>query len=455
MTTRTLRRILATAGVCWLAACGEDQQQPLAPSLSRASVEDSLPLVVRQLAVGRKIGPMPRAPFVRPALVRLGQALAFDKVLSGNRDISCMTCHLPVFATGDGLRLSIGQGAAGLGPNRVHPDGVFIPRNAPSLFNLTALKSLFWDGRVSVDEAGRFHTPAGDQLTERMTRVFEFGPASALALFPVTSREEMRAQSGNELAMIPDADNPAIWRGLMRRLGQIPEYRRMFEAAYPGTRFRDMTFAHASNAIAGFLVDQYSFAQTPWDRFLAGDDDALSRSQLAGAKTFMSIKCSLCHNGPAFSDNKFHNVAVAQFGPGKGNGAGGHDDFGRMNVTGLDADRYTFRTTPLRNVLLTAPYGHDGAMTGLRDFIAHYSESDVKLRTFDATLLGPLLQGTVVPNTEAVIAARDTIILGVVLPDSTVDQLVSFMTALTDPAAINLSRTIPRRVPSGLPIDRQ
>jgi cytochrome c peroxidase len=387
--------------------------------------------------------------------VRLGQALAFDKELSGNRDISCMTCHLPVFATGDALRLSIGQGATGLGPNRVHPQGLFIPRNAPQLFNLTALKSLFWDGRVSVDDAGQFHTPAGDQLTAQMTRVFEFGPASALGLFPVLSREEMRAQSGNELAAIPDEDNQAVWRALMRRLGRIPEYRYMFEAAYPGTRFRDMTFAHASNAIAGFLVNQYSFARTPWDRFLAGDNDALNPSQLAGAKTFMSIKCSLCHNGPAFTDNRFHNVAVAQFGPGKGNGAGGHDDFGRMNVTGADADQYAFRTTPLRNVVLTAPYGHDGAIAGLKDFIAHYSESDVKLRNFDATVLGPLLQGTVVPNMDAVIASRDTIILGVVLPDSIVGQLLSFMTALTDPAAIDLTRTIPRRVPSGLSIDRQ
>jgi cytochrome c peroxidase len=455
MTTRTLRRILATAGACWLAACGQDQPQPLSPSLDRVARSDTLAALVRQLAVGRKIGPMARAPFVRPSLVRLGQALAFDKELSGNRDISCMTCHLPVFATGDALRLSIGQGATGLGPNRVHPQGLFIPRNAPPLFNLTALKSLFWDGRVSVDDAGQFHTPAGDQLTPQMTRVFEFGPASALGLFPVLSREEMRAQSGNELAAIPDEDNQAIWRALMRRLGRIPAYRYMFEAAYPGTRFRDMTFAHASNAIAGFLVDQYSFTRTPWDRFLAGDDDALSPAQLAGAKTFMSIKCSLCHNGPAFSDNKFHNVAVAQFGPGKGNGAGGTDDFGRMNVTGSAADQYTFRTTPLRNVVLTAPYGHDGAIAGLKDFIAHYSESDTKLRTFDASLLGPLLQGTVVANTEAVIAARDTIILGVVLPDSTVGQLLSFMTALTDPSAIDLTRTIPRRVPSGLPIDRQ
>jgi len=445
---------LAAAG---LSACadGTNAPDPASRAASPALItSDTFARAVRQLAAGRGITPMPRRIRVRPALVRLGQALAFDKILSGNHDISCMTCHLPPFATGDARSLSIGQGATGLGPARVHPDGAFIPRNAPPLFNLTAMPALFWDGRVSVDAQGRFHTPAGDQLTPDMTRVFEFGAASALALFPVQSREEMRGQAGNELAAIPDADNRAIWRGLMQRLGQIPEYRRMFEAAYPGTPFRRMTFAHASNAIGGFLVDQFTFTQTPWDRFLAGDDHALSAEQLAGAQVFLTIRCSLCHNGPAFTDNKFHNVAVAQFGPGKGNGADGHDDFGRMNVTGLDEDRYRFRTTALRNVTLTGPYGHDGAIADLRSFIDHYSESDVKLRDFDVGTLEPLLQGTLELNAEDVIARRDTIIQGVVLPPTVVDQLTTFMTALTDPAATNLRRTIPFRVPSGLPVDR-
>ena len=83
----------------------------------------------------------------------------------------------------------------------------------------------------------------------------------------------------------------------MKRLGGIPEYRGMFEAAYPGTKFSDMTFAHASNAIAGFIVDRLTFDDTPWDRFLAGRDDALTPAQLDGAKTFLTLKCSICHNG--------------------------------------------------------------------------------------------------------------------------------------------------------------
>jgi cytochrome c peroxidase len=447
---------LALALAAALSACtdGSNAPDPSARiSPDHAAVSDSLARVVRQLAAGRGITAMPRLPRVRPALSRLGQALAFDKILSGNRDISCMTCHLPPFATGDGRSLSIGQGAVGLGPARVHPDHRFIPRNAPSLFNLTAMPALFWDGRVSMDARGRFHTPAGAQLTRDMSRVLEFGAASALALFPVLSRDEMRGQSGNELAAIPDSDNRAVWSGLMHRLGAIPAYRRMFEAAYPGTPFRRLTFAHAANAIGGFLVDRFSFSNSPWDRFLAGNNHALSAEQLAGAQVFLTIRCSLCHNGPAFTDNKFHDVALAQFGPGEGNGPDGHDDFGRMNVTGQATDRYAFRTTPLRNVVLTAPYGHDGAFPSLREFIDHYSESDVKLRTFDPGTLEPLLQGALEGNIEQVLANRDTIIQGVVLPPTVVDQLTDFMTALTDPAARDLSRTIPAEVPSGLPVD--
>lgn len=448
---------LTVAGLA-LVACDTDQS--LAPSAAAApSAHRGAPLppalvaAVRQLAADRGIGRLERPGPIRPQLVRLGQMLVFDKVLSGNRDIACMTCHLPPFATGDGRSLSIGQGATGLGPQRVHPNGAFIPRNAPSLFNLSALPALFWDGRVSVDEHGAFHTPAGSQLTPEMTAVFEFGPVSALGLFPVLSREEMRGTDGNELAAIPDDAPAAVWQALMARLGRIPEYRRLFEAAYPGTRFSRMSFAYASNAMAAFLVSRLSFTNSPWDHFLGGDDRALSEAQLTGAQTFLSIRCSLCHNGAAFTDNQFHNVALAQFGPGEGDGPDGSDDFGRMRVTGLSSDRYRFRTTPLRNVELTGPYGHDGAFANLREFIAHYSESDVKLRSFDPFTLEALLQPTLLPTAEAILATRDTIINGVVLPDTTVDQLTAFMGALTDPAARHLDRLIPIRVPSGIPVD--
>jgi cytochrome c peroxidase len=445
---------LATAALMlWLTACGDDATSPAPDPTLSASKTNPLADTVRRLTAGRGITPLERPAPVRRELVRLGRALAFDKILSGNRDISCMTCHLPRFATGDTRSLSIGQSATGLGPERVHPQGVFIPRNAPSLFNLHALEPLFWDGRVSQDDAGRFHTPAGDKISPRMTRVFEFGALSALPLFPVLSRSEMRADRGNELAAIPDDQERRVWRALMRRLGRIPQYRLMFEAAYPGTRFEQMTFAHASNAIAGFFTDRFVFNNSPWDRFLAGNDRALNPIQLAGARNFMSARCSICHNGPAFTDNEFHNVALAQFGPGQGDGARGRDDFGRMRVTGHPADRYRFRTTPLRNVELTGPYGHDGAFIGLRDFVDHYSESHLKLQNYDINQLEPALRGTVLPTINQILRTRDSLLEGVVFTAQQVDEVTEFMKALTDPAARHLDRLTPRLVPSGLPVD--
>jgi len=440
-----------------LAGCSNTPTgMPAAPNANRglASGDTITPRLVRQLAKGRGITPYPRPPYVRPALVRLGRALAFDKILSGNHDVSCMTCHMPRFETGDGRSLSIGSGGVGLGPDRTQPDGITIPRNAPPLFNLGTMRHLFWDGRVEVDDHGHVSTPAGAQLTRAMTRVFEFGALSAQPMFPPTSAAEMRGTSGNELAHFSDADATQIWAGLMRRLGKIPRYRRMFEQAYPGVRFDDMNFAYASNAIAGFIVNDLTFRGSPWDRFMAGDDRALTRQQLDGAATFLTLKCSTCHNGPALSDDEFHNVAVAQIGPGKGNGVSGLDDFGRMNVTGDPADQYRFRTTPLRNVELTGPYGHDGAIASLRDFIDHYSNSDEKLMDYDPSQLIAPLRNTVMDNKAAVIASRDTIIVGVVLTPEIEDKLLDYMSALTDPAARNLSRLTPRSVPSGLPIDR-
>src|SRR5437763_14327673 len=142
--SRSVRRTpwfsLALVAALPLAACDdhlpEPQPAPLTAPTSAAGPQlptSTLPQIVRQLAASRGIVPLGAPPPVRPALAKLGQALAFDRILSGNKDIACTTCHLPAFATGDGRSLSIGQGATGLGPLRIHPTGVFIPRNAPPL----------------------------------------------------------------------------------------------------------------------------------------------------------------------------------------------------------------------------------------------------------------------------------------------------------------------------------
>jgi len=454
----TSRNLAAIAGICstlWLAGCGDDTTGTSDPHLEiQAATAEiaALAAEVRQLAAGRGITALQRPAPVRRELSLLGQALAFDKVLSGNRDISCMTCHLPKLGTSDGRSVPVGQGATGLGTGRVHPQGKFVHRSAPPLFNLHAMPLLTWDGRVFKDGKGVVRAPAGLLASQRA--VLEFGTLSALPMFPVLSRSEMRADAGNELAAMSDAQHQKIWRSLMLRLGAIPEYRTMFESAYPGLSFDNMNFAHAGNAMGGWIAAVFAFNNSPWDRFLAGNDDALTEVQLRGAKAFLgTAKCAQCHSGPSFSDAKFHNVAVAQVGPGFGNGADGRDDFGRMRQTGDAAHRYAFRTPPLRNVELTAPYGHDGAIVDLRSWVDHYSQSATKLRAYDPAQLEPLLQGTLLPTAEEILLTRDSRLRTLVLQPQTVDEITEFLKSLTDPAARNLRSVVPVRVPSGLPID--
>src|SRR4030095_8287663 len=121
----------------------------------------------------------------------------------------------------------------------------------------------------------------------------------------------------------------------------------------------------------------------------------------------------------------------AQLVPGEGDGADVRDDFGRMRVTGNAAEQYAFRTTPLRNVELTGPWGHAGQFTTLRAFVDHYSESDVKLRNFEMLQLEAWLRGTVLPTTAAILATRDPLLTGLAFPAPAVDAVTAFLTALT------------------------
>jgi cytochrome c peroxidase len=459
MTFRKLSGLAVIGATLWLGGCSDGTtgpQSPAAPSgleVAAATAEvEALAAEVRALAASQGITALARPAPVRPALSLLGQALAFDKVLSGNRDISCMTCHLASKATVDGRSVSIGQGGSGLGTARVHPQNKFVHRSAPPLFNLHAMNMLTWDGRVLRSATGTIRGP--DPIPAAQRTAFECGAVSALPMFPVLSRPEMRADAGNELAAIVDTKHQLVWRALMSRLGAIPEYRTMFQAAYPGQVFDSLSFAHAGNAMGCWIVAVFASTNTPWDRFLNGNTDAMTETQLLGAKAFLgSAKCSQCHSGPVLSDNKFHNVLTAQVGPGFGNGPDGRDDWGRMRQTGNEKHKYQFRTPPLRNVELTAPYGHDGSITSLRSWVDHYSQADAKLRAYNPGQLEPLLQNTLLPTADQILLTRDFKLKTLAIQPETVDQITEFLKALTDPGARNLSGVVPLRVPSGLPVD--
>ncbi len=442
-------------GIALLAtACAaEEPHEEISSSeseLSWRSYNRRLVRKVRYEIAARGIQPTEAAPEVSDELFELGQALAFDKLLSGNRDISCMTCHHSDIGTDDDRALPLGTGGVGLGVDRV--GGPIIPRNAPALFNLHTMDVMFWDGRVVDNLDGTFTTPAGAEITPEMEAVFDFGAASAQAMFPVTSNHEMAGEHGeNEIADAPS--NTVLWERVMVRLGGVPEYVEMFEDAYPGEDFDDMTFAHAANAIAGFEIRAFASYDSPWEDFLHGDDSALSRRELRGALKFFDKGCANCHSGSNFTDESFHNTALAQFGPGKGDGASGTDDHGHARVSGDPADIYKFRTPPLVNIELTGPYGHDGQYATLKTFVAHYNDPEDELRDYDITehVDDDNLWGMVEDNVDDVIATMSP---GTAsnLRRRDVRLITRFLKALTADSSRDLRDTVPDSVPSGLPV---
>jgi len=401
-------------------------------------------------------GPMPTA-----AKIALGQALMFDKILSGNRDISCATCHHPWMHTGDNLSVSIGTGGQGLGPMRQRGNGrPFIPRNAPDVFNrgVPEWRTMFWDLRVSGTAPGGFVTPAGDQLPVGLDNVL-----AAQAMFPVTSQDEMRGKPGdhdvfdqpNEIALLDATDFTGIWSALMQRLLALPEYVTLFTAAYPDVPTAALGFQHAANAIAAFEIGAFTYLDTPWDRYVAGDMSALSNEAKRGAMLFFGeAGCATCHSGALFTDQKAHDIGVPQVGPGKGTSA--PQDFGRQLISGNNADLYTFRTPSLRNVTLTGPWMHDGAFTTLRAAVVHVLDPSTSLRHYDVRQLTPDLQSTFQGSEtviNAILANLDTdVATPRQLSNSEIDALLSFLESLADPAAADLSGTLPSAVPSGLPV---
>ncbi|HYT70441.1 MAG TPA: cytochrome c peroxidase [Gemmatimonadales bacterium] len=408
------------------------------------------------------IGPMPAQD---PALVTLGQALMFDKVLSGNRDIACATCHLPAQHAADGLSLSIGTGGTGLGPSRtLGPGREFVPRSAPSLLNAgLGLPYLFWDGRISgfgpfvEGGPGQFSTPAGSLLPPVPNIL------AAQAMFPVVNRREMRGEAGdrdvfgnpNELAQLGDSQFVEIWQAVMRRLVAIPEYVAMFSAAFPGTPTGQLGFQHAATAIAAFQMQALTKTDSPFDRYLNRDDAALTVEQKRGALLFFGkAQCSSCHSGPFLGGQGFANAGVPQLGPGTGNEA--PLDLGRGGVKDNEFYRFAFRIAPLRNVELTAPYMHDGAFPTLEAVLRHYNDVPLELRAYDVSQLAPELRDTYHGSEATIAAVLETLDFRLRVPlkltEDELRDLSLFLKSLTDPSVRDLSSLVPARVPSGLAV---
>lgn len=425
---------------------------------SPSSLTDSEEFLFTLLLKEGGAKPMNIIPPASPEMIRLGEALFWDKELSGNRDVACATCHHPLAGTGDDLSLSIGVGGTGFADaRRLGEDRPFIPRNAPEFFNRGAegWRTMFWDGRVSGTADTGFVSPAGDNLPPGLENV-----VAVQAMFPVTSRDEMRGHTGdvdvlgqpNELALIADDDLPAIWAGIMDRLLQIPEYQSLFTAAYPDMPAEWLRFQHATNAIAAYEMSLFTHADSPWDRYLAGDSSALSPEAKRGAELFYGeAGCSSCHNGSLLTDQEFYNICVPQLGPGKGEEA--PLDFGRGRETEIADDRFAFRTPPLRNVALTGPWMHNGAYTTLEGAVRHHLDPISALANYDVSQLDPILRETYQPDSDMLDSLDPLVSTPVALSDRQFDDLMAFLSALTSPSAQSGCDLIPNSVPSGLPVD--
>ena len=261
--------------------------------------------------------PIPEAPPqladnpLTPAKIELGRKLFFDPRLSGSQLISCNTCHNLGMGGDDNLETSIGHGWA---------KG---PRNAPTVLNSVFNAVQFWDGRAK-------------DLEEQAK-----GPV----------------QAGVEMHNRPEV--------VVATLKSIPEYVAAFRKAFPDEK-DPVTFDNMARAIEAFEATLLT-PDSPFDRWLKGDDSALDEKQKKGLALFIDKGCAGCHNGVNFGGQGFHPFGVVER---PGSDILPPDDKGRFKVTRTADDQYVFRAAPLRNIALTAPYFHSGRVWSLRQAVA-------------------------------------------------------------------------------------
>lgn len=457
MTTRL--RALVVAVAAFAAACdGPSISDPPLPGEQPSALDATLRQEIG-LWGPLPIGPVPTQ---NPAMVELGRSLFFDKILSGNRDVSCATCHDPDAALTDGMRISVGTGGSGAPAQRTLGAGrQFVPRNAPSLLNqgIGHFYSL-WDGRVNEEGGpGTLRPPPGVVFPAGLSSIL-----AAQAMLPVLNRVEMRGTVGdvdrfgnpNELAAISDAASGQVWQAAMSRLLAIQEYAAKFAAAFPAVPQQTLGFQHAANALAAFQISAFTRTSSPFDRYLARDNSALTDEQKRGGILFFGkAQCASCHFGALLGGSQFANIGVPQFGPGMGTAAPLDKGRGELFPNFQFYD-FAFRVPSLRNVELTAPYMHNGAYGSLEQVVRHYTNADSALRNYDVNQLPPELRasyrGDATSISRILLNLDGRLRLGIRLTPTERSELVAFLKSMTDPAARDLSAAVPASVPSGLPV---
>ena len=405
---------------------------------------------------------------IDPQKASIGQLLFYDKVLSGNQNISCSTCHHPKHGGGDGLSLGIGEGGLGLGQERTPGKGAHkirkrIPRNASALWNLghKSINVMFHDGRLEISDIYQngFNSPAQEWLPNGLDTLI-----SAQAIFPLVAQFEMAGNpKENEIAGAIHDRIDAAWPILAKRVRLIPQYGDLFVEAFDNIDVpQNITIVEIAKALGDFINLEWRSYDSPYDDFISNGTD-LPKAAERGRKVFFeSGRCSVCHSGPLLSDQKFYALSLPAFGPGRTRRFDpAARDIGRMGESDLVEDAYRFKTPRLRNVALTAPYGHNGAYPTLEGIVRHHLDPAgmrIKWQRNMAELpLVPWLQDIdfVVQSDQFEMErqSQKIDITAKALSDQEVFDIVSFLESLTGKSAKLGTLGIPESVPSGLSID--
>ncbi|NIJ45240.1 cytochrome c peroxidase [Wenyingzhuangia heitensis] len=330
-----------------------------------------------------------------PDKIKLGKLLFYDPILSGNKDVACATCHHPDYGYAEPLDLSIGVNGIGIGRNRRFKIPNNIPhtkRNAHTILN-TAYNGINSNGTYNAETSPMFWDNRAVSLEGQ-------------ALLPILSLEEMRGTTIKEDHALDT---------IVNRLTKIKEYKNLFSLAFPENKKIDST--NILKAIASF-ERTLTTPNSRFDKFIAGDNNALSEVEKQGFKLFKKAKCHQCHSGPMFSDFKIHALGVID------NEKLGFSDDG-FNKT------YGFRTPSLRNLRHTAPYMHNGKLTSLKKVLEFYEDiSNGKSQN---------------PN----ISQLDSLVSQINLKGKDMSPILSFFNSLNSE---DYDKSIPKKVPSELPV---
>jgi cytochrome c peroxidase len=464
--TPTLARLaallLASAA---LGGCSDlEPARAVAPSVARAPDEAELDGELRRyLARHGFTGRVPQTLEARLGrridrqLADVGRLLWFDPIQGLNDDNSCAGCHSPTNGFGDAQPIAIGIDNNGVvGPGRTGPRN---QRRTPMAINTAFYPALMWNSR--------FHAPSSDPFDNSQGFVFPAPEGQSLSYLPhlLTAQAFIPPTERVEAAGFHFVGGNDDIRGeVLRRLNASGNYRQRFARAFPHVKAgAPITFDDFARAIAEFEFTLV-FADAPIDRYARGVHNALTPSQKRGAVLFFGqAGCVRCHavsgrSNEMFSDFRQHVAGTPQIAPSFGNvtfdGPGANEDFGLEQVTGDPADRYAFRTSPLRNVALQPAFMHDGAFVRLEDAIRYHLNAAGGAATFSTDGLPPDLQGPTGPI-QPVLERLDPFLRDPVeLTDEEFASLVDFVrNGLLDPDARpeRLRRLIPEKLPSGRP----